>query len=383
LFSPKSKPSINSEQPTRPDALSSVDQGPEPVSPAALMMALGDELGQGLTELEDGLLELYSTGKTNGGKVKAMLRAAEHARRVAKVGQQIGRLLGGRLRQSHEKLSLKDIVDNALSERKEVFRRVGIEIQTSIKPVDVIVDPGLLMSVVEAALDWAAERGTSIFVSLGIKNWPQHAQLIIKSRDSVSVPSSYSWEPPPDSMTWFWLYETARTLGASLQRQQAADESTLTLEFPRTVREIEGMMAVEMESSFVGLSSGQASQPLAGYRVLVLSEDAALRNELRDATRHFGIMLDAAASVGQAVRYCEMELPHLIIFDERINDDLFEELRRDLLRQSGVFPFIEIATDANAFEVSGWSQDSHSRIGRDAIRTHLGQAMTMELAKIM
>ncbi len=375
--------SAQQDQPTRPDILEGSNAPLEPISSAALMSALGDELGAGLTELEEHLVELFTTGKTNATKVQAMLAHAQHARHVAKVGQQIGRLLGGRLRQSHERLSLKDIVDSTLLERKERFQRAGIQLKTGIKPVDVIVDPGLLASVVDAALDWAIERGSVLYVGLGIKNWPQHAQLVIKTRPAIGVASGANWEPPPDSMTWFWLHETARTLGASLQRDQTPTESELILEFPRTVREIEGMMAVEMESSFVGMSSGHASQPLAGYRVLVLSEDASLRNELRDATRHFGIMLDAAASVGQAVRYCEMELPHLIIFDERICDAMFEELRSDLLRQSGTFPFIEIAADPNAFEVSGWAQDSHSRIGRDAIRTHLAQALTMELAKIM
>jgi hypothetical protein len=375
--------SPNDQEPTRPDILEATNEAASPITPAALMSALGDELGRGLTEMEDNLLELFSTGKTNATKVQAMLGYTQHVRHVSKVGQQIGRLLGGRLRQSHERLSLKDVVEDALKARETQIQRAGIQLKTAIKPVDVIVDPGLLMAAVEAALDWAIERGSVLYVSLGIKNWPQHAQLIIKSRPAISAAVGPNWAPPPDSMTWFLLHETARTVGASLVRDQSPQECEAILEFPRTVREIEGMMAVEMESSFVGLSSGHASQPLAGYRVLVLTEDGKLRNDLREATRHFGILLDAANSVGQAVRYCEMEQPHLIIYDERIKDRAFEELRGDLIRQSGTFPFIEIADDPNAFEVSGWSADSHSRIGRDAIHTHLGQAMTLELAKIM
>ena len=117
MFDARSQSSNNSDLPTRPTALDVGDQGPQPVAPAALMSALGDELGQGLTELQDGLQELYSTGKTNSTKVKAMLAAASHALRVAKTGQQIGRLLGGRLRQSHERLSLKDLVDDRLKAR--------------------------------------------------------------------------------------------------------------------------------------------------------------------------------------------------------------------------------------------------------------------------
>jgi hypothetical protein len=383
LAKPTPRTSDTQDQPTRPDVLQASNEALSPATPAALMSALGDELGNGLTEMENHLLELFSTGKTNASKVQAMLGYTQHVRHVTKVGQQIGRLLGGRLRQSHERLSLKDVLEDTIKARQAALQRAGIQIKTAIKPVDVIVDPGLLMAVVEAALDWAVERGSVLYVGLGIKNWPQHAQLVVKSRPAVSAPAGPNWAPAPDSMTWFLLHETARTLGASLVRDQSPQECEVILEFPRTVREIEGMMAVEVESSMVGLSSGHASQPLAGYRVLVLTEDGKLRNDLREATRHFGILLDAANSVGQAVRYCEMEQPHLIIYDERIKDDAFEELRGDLIRQSGTFPFIEIASDPNAFEVSGWSADSHSRIGRDAIHTHLGQAMTLELAKIM
>ena len=77
-------------------------------------------------------------------------------RRANDASQQITRLAGGRLRQSHERLSLSDIVLDVLNSQAIAFRARGLEVRHHIKPIEVIVDPGLLSSLVGVAVDWAA-----------------------------------------------------------------------------------------------------------------------------------------------------------------------------------------------------------------------------------
>lgn len=354
----------------------------QPASTQELLATMSREIGPGLTLLEEGLIDMYRNGEINPQRLKSMIQAAMRGRRATKASQQVARLLEGKVRQTHERLSLKDIINAHLSQRAESFKRRGVQIKTSVKPADVIIDSGLLMSLVDSCIDWALERGKVIIVTLGIKNWPEHAQLVIKARPSVTVQDGSKSDTPEDSMVWYVLRETARVMGVSLQRTQSGEESTVVIEFPRTVRDAEGVSTVEIDSMFHN-SAQSASQPMAGYRVLLISADPVVRVQLRDATRGMGFEVDSVGSITQAIQYCEMDIPHIIVIDENLKNDMFEELRQDILRQNGNFPFIEISDKSDGFQMSGWTEGSYTRIGRDTIQTHLTQALSFEMARVM
>jgi CheY-like chemotaxis protein len=136
-----------------------------------------------------------------------------------------------------------------------------------------------------------------------------------------------------------------------------------------------------MESMFH--SSSHMSLPMAGYRVLLVSDDAKVRVNLRDATHGMGLHVDSVGTIVQAVQYCEMDIPHLIVIDETLKNGMFEELRRDLLHQNINYPFIEISDKAGGFQMSGWTDGSYTSISRDTIAMHLPQALTFEMARAM
>ena len=121
---------------------------------------------------------------------------------------------------------------------------------------------------------------------------------------------------------------------------------------------------------------------MAGHRILVITDDSRLRLEIESTAYAMGLVVDFVLDSRQGVRFCELDIPHIVIIDERVRDPVFEELSADLRRADPNYPFIEIASESNVLEMAGWMSDSISRISRDSLRTQLSAILTMELAKV-
>lgn len=358
---------------------------PEAIAPAdaepfLLPGVIGAQLSACVTTMQDVVQEFTRTRHMSRKQMQALHRALESTRKVAMQSQQISRLAGGRLRQSHERLNLGEMVHAALDDRTSEFQAVGAEVYRQIRPVEVIVDPGLLHSLIEAAIDWACEQGRRIVVSLDIKNWPEHGVLVLKANETVASRSERDGPRELDSLCWHLLLQIARVMGVSVDRVPAADGAVVMIEFPRTVKQLEGLTAIEVDGG--GDSSLHSeSRPLAGHRVLLISGDEQLRNDVRSVCSSMGLTLDCSPSMVKAIRFCELDQPHLIVIDEALRDYRFEELRQDLIRTDINFPFVEIASEANTFELASWMSDSITRVSRDVLKAQLPSILVLELAK--
>ena len=348
---------------------------------------LGQEMAQPLSDMQAVLQEIESTHAFTSSNLASFRVAIKSARKLAMQGQQISRLAGGRLRQSHESLKLDDMVLTAMQERAGEFRKRGIEVFQRVKPIEVIVDPGLLHSLIDAALDWATGLGRKLTVTLEMKNWPEHGVLIFKtSRAVLSEVSNVGLQevesdPSDDSVGWYLVNAISQAMGLIVTRTSAPNETSLVIEFSRTVKRLEGLTVVEMESgpeSLYGLS-----KPMAGARILLITDDARLQAEVRSICNGTGLVLDCVSNASLGVRFCEMESPTLVMIDEHMRDRIFEELYEDLRNLDPSFPFIEVAAAAGTFEMAGWTSDSMSRLSKDALQTQLATVLAAELAKVM
>lgn len=315
------------------------------------------------------------------GHIDHIHGALDAVRNVSVQSQQIARLGGGRLRQSHEKLKLDELLRNTFLERRALLRTHGVELQHTLKPVEVIVDAGLLVGLINAALEWALDMGRLLSVTLDMKNWPEHGILKFQAAGDVAPIEKYCRHACQDGNTlaWYLLVETADVMGVSVNRERSESGSTLTLEFPRTVKRLEGLTAVEFDTG-QGHYNRQ-TKPMAGHRVLVITHDSMLRNDIQDVTRRLGLVIDFVLDGRHGMRFCELDIPHMVIVDERARDPFFDELSEELHKTNPNFPLIEIARESNVLEMAGWMSDSMTRISRDSLRTHLASILAMELAK--
>ena len=360
---------------------------PEGLSPAALIElpgVIGAQLADQVAIMQQVMLDIRNARSITRGQVGTLENSMKAVHRIAMHSQQISRLAGGRLRQSHERLALHTIVHDVLGGMGTHFKLGGFEVSHRLKPVEVIVDPGLLLSLVQVAVDWSSAQGQRLQVRLDIKNWPAHAELVLKASAHVAVAGTRSDDHITDDLDWQLLLQIAQAMGVSVNRELASSHTMLTIEFPRTVRQLEGLTSAETWDTNQGNSTAFLTdgKPLAGHRVLAVAMDGAVIGELRAICDSMGLLMDTCTNSAGAVRFCELDKPHLIIIEERLRDHEFEVLRQDLIRSDANFPVVEVVRAPNVLEMSNWMGDSVSRISRESLRSQLPSFLVMELSKV-
>ena len=375
------KPTLVRVQELATNAMGMSSRPPE--SDYVLSGLIGRQLSTPLAYMQKTLEEINNTKQFSQKNMAMLSSGVSMANKLAMQSQQIARLAGGRLRQSHESLKVDVLLLAALQERADSFSNRGIEVFQRIHPVEVIVDGGLLYSLLQAALDWACGVGRRLTVTLEIKNWPEHGLLVLKTSRLVAHSRSDEGvgHVEDDTVEWFLLNAISNAMGLSINRVVSAADTVLTIEFTRTVKRLSGLTAVEMQTGPESMYG--ESKLMAGCRLLVITDDARLQAEIRSICRGTGLVVDSVLNAAQGVRFCEMQLPHLVIIDQLMRSDIFDQLHEDLRKADPIFPFIEIASTANTLEMAGWTSDSMTRLSRDVLGKHLAESIALELSKVM
>ena len=349
-----------------------------------LVAQIGAEIAAPLTAALERINTLTSTGRIDRLGLRALRDEVEAARQAGMIGQQLTRFASGRLRQSHERLQLADVLNGVLSHRSRETQARGISLKPVLKPAEVIVDASLLFSLLNSMLDWAlANAQSSVEFTIDIKTWPAHARLTCRFAhrpiDELDDGARAVAPRGLDSLTWRLLEQTAWTMGLLVERKDERHLSLLTLEFPRTAsNEMEGVSALEINDGFAPSTN---SQPLAGSHVLVIASRREMRVQIRDALRNMSLIIDFVNSVEEAAGFCREGLPHAIIIESIQNGERFAQFRADITAEVPGFVFIELIEEGAAFEISGFSGASMARVGREALANSLPSALMFELSK--
>lgn len=337
---------------------------------------IGAELAHHVSPALDVVRRLKAAGLMTHSEARTLSEAAEHLQRIALTSQQITRLAHGRLRQSHEQLDLADVVRHVLAENEARYQRQGIAIESHLQAIEVISDAGLLVSLCEIALECAACDGERLQVWLAMQHWPEHALLTIRSRphfrDGREIEASHN-------LHWIYLNRLADATGVTVRRSSETEFVQITVEFPRTVKQLAGLTAMEVDT---GSDLSATSSSLAGHHVLLITAHKETAWAIEKTCSEMRLVLDVVKDCTQAVRFCELELPDMVILDETVRDEAFEDLRRHVLSENINFPFLEIVEAANVVELGTWHDGATSRVSRSELRQQLQPLLAMELAKV-
>jgi len=349
-----------------------------------LVAEMGAEIAAPLTAALERITTLTSTGRIDKRGLRALREEVEAARQIGMIGQQLTRFASGRVRQSHERLQLADVLNGTLAHRARETQARGINLKPSLKPAEVIVDASLLFSLLNTTVDWAlANAHSQIDFAIDVKTWPQHARLSCRFAhrpiDDLTDGADAVTPRGLDSLGWRLLEQTAWTMGLVVERKDEPHMTTLTLEFPRTAStEIEGVSTMEINDGFAPSAN---SQPLAGSHVLVISARREMRVLIRDALRNMSLIVDFVNSVDEAAAFCREGLPHAVVIESIQSGARFEHFREEILGEVPDFVFIEIVEEGTTFEMSGFSGASIARVGRDVLASSLPSALLFELSK--
>jgi hypothetical protein len=341
---------------------------------------IGLQLAEPLSQMQALVQNFLQTGKISRAEVQQLGSMIEGARKTAMQSQQLARLANGRLRQSHETLRLDILVTQALAEHMPRLQQLGIVSQQQIYPVDVVFDPGLLISLVDAAIEWMTLRGHQLDVLLHLDNTPEFSTLRFSARPLPEAGEFAETPPEFEKLSWYLLMEIARTMGVKVTRSVFASETSLTLEFQRSsAPPVETLDHQETRSRVDSWQHAEGNQP--GTAPLLITADEKLRRAVEIVCLNMGLVMNCASTSERAARHCAKERPPLIIFDDRCDDEIFQTLLGDLAQGDVPFPSIEIVHDANSLLMSSWMSDSVTRVGVDNIRTHLPRALMMALKR--
>ena len=87
---------------------------------------IGAEIAAPLTAALERIHALTTTGKIDRAGLRALRDEVEQARQVGMIGQQLTRFASGRVRQSHERLQLADVLNGVLAHRARETQARGI-----------------------------------------------------------------------------------------------------------------------------------------------------------------------------------------------------------------------------------------------------------------
>ena len=85
--------------------------------------------------------------------------------------------------------------------------------------------------------------------------------------------------PSEDTVGWYLINAISEAMGLSINRIASDTDTSLVIEFTRTVKCLPGLTAVEMQTSPKSMYG--ESRAIAGSRLLVITDNARLQAEIR------------------------------------------------------------------------------------------------------
>src|SRR6478735_5296525 len=206
----------------RMDAASAVAETRNPkFDPFQVPGVIGVELARHSAAIDHVLQAFRKTRSITRSQMETLRQSTASIHRIALISQQLSRLAAGRLRQSHERVGLDALIGQVLKDNDYRYYEQGVVFEQRLQPVEVILDPGLLMSLLEMAFDCAARHGQVIAVFLKIKNWPEHGLLTLRCRQHVSTADPQAAVEEP--LEWVMLLQLAEATGVIVQRETVND----------------------------------------------------------------------------------------------------------------------------------------------------------------
>jgi len=347
----------------------------------SLVAALSEQAVEGSNLLLRALNYLVGAGRLRRSEAKALSDAMHQLRSTSLRAQQITRLAGGRIRQARERVDLSELVRHVLHDRAAEVEAAGVTVSSELQSVDVLLDPPVAISLVNAILDWAMSFSKQIHVTLSPADMPGPAQL--KVRVTTPPPAQAAqpgWTVRPrsrrlnDGLHWMLLRQIAASSSLEVTRTRANGAALLTIDFPQTFLSTEGLACLE-------LTDGGAA-PLRETWVLVVAQDERLRGEAVDALRKMGIAVHAAGSTAQARALVGETRPNVLVTAWDVPHEEVVRFRQEVLGGEERCPLVEITRDLPSFHLNGFDRFETPKVGREQLTAELPPTVLFELVKV-
>jgi hypothetical protein len=351
-----------------------------------LVAALSEQAVESSNLLLRALNYLVGAGRLRRSEAKALSDAMHQLRGTSLRAQQITRLAGGRIRQARERVDLSALVRHVVDERKGELAAAGVTVGCELQGVDVLLDPPVAISLLNSILDWATSFSKDIHMTLLPSGWPGPAQLRVRVATpppAAAQPGTPGWTARPrgrrlnDGLHWMLLRQIAASSNLEVARSRADGAALLTIDFPKTFTNTEGVACLELTDA-----NGDASS-LRETWVLVMVRDPKVRTEAVDALRKMGIDAVAAADPDDARKVIAESRPNVLVTAYDLTPQEVAAFRHDVLGGEERCPLVEITRDLPSFHLSGFDRFETPKVGRDQLTAELPPTVLFELVKIV
>jgi hypothetical protein len=344
-----------------------------------LLDQVGREVAGPLTAALESINAMAASGQLDREALPRLRADIERARRAGKVGQQLARLTAGRVKSRPEPCSLTALLHDTLQQRQRELQARGFTLRPSFDNAELHADPSLLYTLLNALIDWCVEHARSaIDMRLQLQGWPTQARLTLRF---VHTPAD---EPPRadlalrlDTLDWQLALQCAQALGLSMERIEEGIETQATVVFPNTL--LPGLADTD-EAADAAHSTSPNSQPLAGLHVLAIAARREVRQELRQAMQHMGLVLDFVPSLAEAQEFCRGGLPHAIVYEGVLGGQRFTAFRESLQRDLPQLVFVEVSEEGRQVDMAQPGRPV-ARLGRPVLAQALPGLLVFELTR--
>lgn len=347
-----------------------------------LVAALSEQAVESSNLLLRALNYLVGAGRLRRSEAKALSDAMHQLRATSLRAQQITRLAGGRIRQARERVDLAELVRHVLDDRRSEIAAAGASVGSDLQAVDVLLDPPVAISLLNAVLDWGLSFSRELHLRLLAPEGSGAAQLKVRVATPPPAPAQggpATWTVRPrgrrlnDGLHWMLLRQIAASSGLEVARTREDGAALLTIDFPRTFTSSGGVACLELTEGHV---------PMRETWVLVLAGDGRIRDEALEALRKMGIAAVGAADLAQAKAAVNAGRPSVLVTCHDIPATDIAVLRQDVLGGDDRCPLVEITREPPSFHLSGFDRFETPKVGREQLTAELPATVLFELVKV-
>jgi hypothetical protein len=345
-----------------------------------LLDQVGREVAGPLTSALERVNALASGGQPDRNTLQALREEIECARRAGKLGQQLARFATGRIKPRPESCSLTALLRDALQQRQRELQARGITLRPSLESAELLADPSLLFTLLQALLDWCAEHARSaVDLRLALQGWPTQACLTVRfvHTPAGDLPRT-NLDLRLDTLSWQLASQCAQMLGLRMERLEEGIETQATVLFPNTLMSALGD-GDELPDS-VASTTTPNSQPLAGTHVLAVAARREVRQQLREALQHMGLVIDFVPSLAEAQQFCRGGLPHAVVYEGALGGQRFDAFRESLQRELPQLVFVEVSEEGQHVDMAQPGRPV-ARLGRPVLAQALPSVLVFELSR--
>jgi hypothetical protein len=338
-----------------------------------LMNTLGAEMATALAEAASQMHAIAARHPDAEPALAAALERVDHAKRVAMIAQQFSYARAARARGRAEDLSLRDVVAQALAQRKSWLQKRAVQARIGLLSAQVHCDAAALYSLVDELVNWAGSLASDIDFVIDETLPQRSARLQVLARTHTADLSPTAWQ----NIGWFLWHQLAGTLGAKAElevTEQALSVSVVFAPMPDAAQ-LHAVPDLALDHDIAKI--------IAGCRVVLILAGPAQCQEALQALGNLRLDIRTTWSVQAAREGLGTGAPHAVVYDGALPKDEVLQLRSELGAKARV-AYVELCnTSGPDFHVSHLGSLSTAHVPVHAIRQSLAPALVFELCKVI